>query len=110
MTKTLASSIILTCVLTLPVHAENQQTELSLTSTNKNMASSLPVAFSGYLVKSLNDESYLFRDNAGDIEVEIKDTLWRDMEVLSHSQVKLIGRKEDRWHGLEIEIDSARLI
>lgn len=110
MTKTLASSIILTCVLTLPANAENKQTEMSLTSTNKNVASSLPVAFSGYLVKSLDDESYLFRDNAGDIEVEIKDTLWRDMEISNHSQVKLIGRKEDRWQGIEIEIDSARLI
>ncbi|WP_299489772.1 NirD/YgiW/YdeI family stress tolerance protein [uncultured Shewanella sp.] len=110
MANTLASSMILTCVLTLSANTENKQTEVSMTSANKNITSSIPVAFSGYLVKSLDDESYLFRDNAGDIEVEIKNTLWRDMEISGNSQVKLIGRQEDRWQGIEIEIDSFRLI
>lgn len=110
MTKTLAGSIILTCVLTLPANAESNQPEMRLKSSNTSVSQGASVAFSGYLVKSLDDGSYLFRDNAGDVEVEIKNTLWRDMEISSNSQVKLIGQKEDRWQGIEIEIDSARLI
>ncbi|MCL1124395.1 NirD/YgiW/YdeI family stress tolerance protein [Shewanella surugensis] len=110
MTKTLAGSIILTCVLTLPANADNNQPEVRFKSSDSIVNKGASVTFSGYLVKSLDDGSYLFRDNAGDVEVEIKNTLWRDMEVSDNNQVTLIGQKEDRWKGIEIEIDSARLI
>lgn len=114
MTKTLTGSIILSAVLTLPaVAAYNGPGVASHVITAADAAKAkddTPVKLTGYLVQSLGDEKYLFRDQSGDVEVEIDNALWREIEVTSDTKVTLIGEVDDEWQGIEIEIDSMRLV
>lgn len=114
MTKLLTGSIILSAVLTLPaVAAYNGHGVASHATTAADAAKAkddTPIELTGYLVKSLGDEKYLFRDQSGEVEVEIDNALWREIEVTSDTKVTLIGEVDDEWNGIEIEIDSMRLV
>ncbi|PKG55154.1 hypothetical protein CXF83_02415 [Shewanella sp. Choline-02u-19] len=114
MTKLLTGSIILSAVLTLPaVAAYNGPGVASHATTAADAAKAkddTPIELTGYLVKSLGDEKYLFRDQSGEVEVEIDNALWREIEVTSDTKVTLIGEVDDEWNGIEIEIDSMRLV
>lgn len=114
MSKKLTGSMILSCVLTMPAFAAyNGPGVASHIRTAADAAKAkddTPVELTGYIVKSIGDEKYLFRDDSGDVEVEIDNTLWRDIEVSSDTMVKLIGEVDDEWQGIEIEIDSMRLV
>ncbi|MDR8525723.1 MULTISPECIES: NirD/YgiW/YdeI family stress tolerance protein [Shewanella] len=114
MSKKLTGLLILSAVLTLPAMAAyNGPGPASHVKTAAEAAKAqddTPVELTGYLVQSLGDEKYLFRDESGDVEVEIDNALWRDIEVSPDSKVKLVGEVDDEWQGIEIEIDSMRLI
>jgi uncharacterized protein (TIGR00156 family) len=114
MSKALAGSIILSCVLTMPAFAAYTGPGVETLVNNAKDAShakdETPVELTGYLVKSLGDEHYLFRDNTGDVEVEIDNALWRNIEVSSENKVILRGEVDDDWQGIEIEIDSLTLV
>lgn len=114
MSKALAGSIILSCVLTMPAFAAYTGPGVESLVSNAKDAShakdETPVELTGYLVKSLGDEHYLFRDNTGDVEVEIDNALWRNIEVSSENKVILRGEVDDDWQGIEIEIDSLTLV
>ncbi|NRD71963.1 NirD/YgiW/YdeI family stress tolerance protein [Shewanella sp. VB17] len=114
MSKTLAGSIILSCVLTLPAFAAyngpNAETLINDAKKASQAKDKSPVELTGYLVKSLGDEKYLFRDSSGEVEVEIDNVLWRDIEVNSDTKVTLKGEVDDEWQGIEIEINSLELV
>ncbi|MGS0674132.1 NirD/YgiW/YdeI family stress tolerance protein [Shewanella sp. 0m-4] len=114
MSKKLTGLIMLSAVLTLPAMAAyNGPGPVSQIKTASDAATAkddTPVELTGYLVQSLGDEKYLFRDDSGNVEVEIDNKLLRDIEVSSDSKVKLVGEVDDEWSGIEIEIDSIRLI
>ncbi|ACA89034.1 MULTISPECIES: NirD/YgiW/YdeI family stress tolerance protein [Shewanella] len=114
MSKALAGSIILSCVLTLPAFAAYNgpgvETLVKSAKDASHATDDTPVELTGYLVKSLGDEKYLFRDQSGDVEVEIDNALWRNIEVNSDTKVTLKGEVDDEWQGIEIEIDSLKLV
>lgn len=114
MAKMLTGSIILSAILTLPaVAAYNGPGVESHVATAADAAKAkddTPVELTGYLVQSLGDERYIFRDQSGDVEVEIDNALWREIKVTSGTKVTLMGEVDDAWNGIEIEIDSIRLV
>lgn len=114
MSKKLTGLIVLSAVLTLPAFAAyngpGPASQVKTASDAAKAKDDTPVELTGYLVQSLGDEKYLFRDDSGDVEVEIDNALWRDIEVSSDTKVKLVGEVDDEWQGIEIEIDSMRLV
>ncbi|BCV51567.1 NirD/YgiW/YdeI family stress tolerance protein [Shewanella algae] len=70
------------------------------------------VELTGYLVKSLGDETYLFRDDSGEVKVEIDHDLWRNInaDVKESTLVKLTGEVDTEWNGKEVEIESITLV
>ncbi|QYK01502.1 NirD/YgiW/YdeI family stress tolerance protein [Shewanella psychrotolerans] len=109
MPKKLTGTLILSCVLTLPAFAADNepraQKPINRAADTLKVKDDMPVELTGHLIKSLGDEKYLFRDNSGDVEVEIDNALWRDIEVNSNTSVTLRGDINDEWQGIEIEID-----
>ena len=114
MSKKLTGLIMLSAVLTLPAMAAyNGPGPANHVKTAADAAKAkddTPVELTGYLVQSLGDEKYLFRDDSGDVEVEIDNALWRNIEVNSDTKVTLKGEVDDEWQGIEIEIDSLKLV
>ena len=113
MKKVLTGSIVLSAVLTLPAMAAYNGVGMasqSIAADASKASDDTPVELTGYLVQSLGDEKYLFRDANSDVEIAIDNALWREMDVSSDSKVTLIGEVDDQWQGIEIEIDSMRLV
>ncbi|ABV89422.1 NirD/YgiW/YdeI family stress tolerance protein [Shewanella pealeana] len=114
MSKKLTGLIILSAVLTMPAMAAYNgpgvASHVNTAADAANAKDDTPVELTGYLVQSLGDENYLFRDESGDIKVEIDNRLMRDIEITGESKVKLVGQVDDEWQGIEIEIDSLRLV
>ena len=80
--------------------AINQTAIAPTTTTSVKQALTLKddskVQLKGYVVKSVGDEKYQFRDTTGSISVDIDDELWQGKPVNATTPVTLIG---------EIDID-----
>ena len=74
-------------------------------------ASSLPddakVLLSGFIVRSLGDEQYEFRDDTGTLVVEIDDDEWQGVEVTPEDPVDLLGEidRDGQEAAVEVEVE-----
>ncbi|NLS11696.1 NirD/YgiW/YdeI family stress tolerance protein [Vibrio sp. SM6] len=69
-----------------------------------------PVVLTGYLVKSLGNENYLFKDASGEVEIEIDDDLWRGVTVSPETKVILEGEVDNDFaESLTVDVDRIRL-
>lgn len=67
------------------------------------------ITLHGYLIKTLGDQHYLFRDPSGELQVEIDNALWRDINVKGDTPLTLKGKVANTRFGPEVEIDSLQL-
>jgi uncharacterized protein (TIGR00156 family) len=67
------------------------------------------VTLSGYIVRSLGDEQYEFRDATGTLVVEIDDDEWQGAEITPNDPVELTGEIDHEGQDLELEVDHIRL-
>lgn len=49
------------------------------------------VTLEGNIIKKVKDETYLFRDKTGEIQVEIDEEIWQGREVTPSKKVKIKG-------------------
>jgi uncharacterized protein (TIGR00156 family) len=74
------------------------------------LADDSPVKLQGYIVKSLGDEKYEFRDNSGTITVEIDGDDWRGVHANPETKVELQGEVDKEWTKAEIDVNSVRVV
>lgn len=97
-----------------PEHsAESLQNTLAKdVKTAKMRADGAPVQLKGYLVKSLGDEKYLFKDRTDSITVKIDDDLMKNRKVNPKQAVTLIGEAdvelENGLRRVTIDVDKIR--
>jgi len=68
------------------------------------------VKMQGFIVRSLGDEKYEFKDDSGTLTVEIDDDDWRGLEVTPEDQVELWGEIEQERSGTELEAEAIRRV
>ena len=66
------------------------------------------VKLQGYIVRSVGDENYEFKDDSGTIVVEIDDDDWGGVETTPDTWVEVSGEIEQERNGAELEVDSVR--
>ena len=69
------------------------------------------VQLKGYIVKSIGDEKYQFRDNTGTITVDIDDELWNGRAISAKTPVVIYGEVDIDYKPMkrvEIDVDSVR--
>ena len=69
------------------------------------------VQLKGYIVKSVGDEKYQFRDNTGTIMVEIDDKLWQGKPVNAKTPVTINGEVDIDYKPakrIEIDVDAVK--
>lgn len=65
------------------------------------------VTMEGYIVKQIGKEKYLFKDNSGEIVVELDDKLLYNITVTPKTKVKISGEVErDLW---KTELEAAKI-
>ncbi len=112
--KKLTGIIALSCLFSFPTFAGGYSGPGSMMVNSVADALKVKddtrVELTGYLVKSLGDEEYLFRDNSGDVKVEIDDDLWHGITVSDSTKVTLIGEVDKDIFGTEIDVEQINLI
>lgn len=63
----------------------------------------------GYIVKSLGDENYEFKDDTGTLVVEIDDEDWGGLEVTPDDRLEIAGEVDRERLGVALDVDRVRL-
>ena len=74
------------------------------------LADDSKVALEGTLVKQTSDQHYLFRDQTGEVMVEIDSEDFRHVTVTPEDKIRITGEVDSDWSENKIDIDHLELI
>jgi len=101
MSKTTGAFLVVLLV-SIPALAEfaefraDPNREVTTVAKARAMRDGTRVILEGYVVKALQDDHYLFRDDTGEIDVEITERVWRDRPQDPETKVWIRG-EVDRY-------------
>lgn len=84
--------------------------QLTTVTNAASLPDDTPVKLQGYIVKSLGDERYEFRDQTGTLVVEIDNEDWRGVEATPETRIELRGEIDKEWNKVEVDADSVQLL
>jgi TIGR00156 family protein len=70
----------------------------------KTMSDDTHVALKGYIIQSLGDKNYVFKDDTGAINVEISKKRWQGQNIGPDDLVIIYGEVDKEWSKVEIEV------
>jgi len=71
----------------------------------KNAYDDTYVELTGHIVNKVEDETYMFRDDSGDIMIEIDDDDFRGQKVTPETTIMIKGEVDKGWGDLEIDVE-----
>ncbi|MCK9257697.1 MAG: NirD/YgiW/YdeI family stress tolerance protein [Sulfurospirillaceae bacterium] len=71
----------------------------------KKLCDDTPVVLEGNIVKHLGSDKYMFKDETGDITVEIENKNWNGITVGENDKIILYGEVDKDWNSIEIDVD-----
>ena len=72
----------------------------------KDLADDSWATLEGKLVKHLGGENYLFRDESGEVEVEVDEKVWRGTEVGPDDLIRIRGEVDHSRNKTELDVES----
>jgi uncharacterized protein (TIGR00156 family) len=79
-------------------------------TTVSNLGDDTKVILEGYLIKQIRDEHYIFKDNTGEIEVEIDDEDFRGAKVTPKTKLRISGEVDKDWESIKIDVDYLEIL
>ncbi|GLR04876.1 YgiW/YdeI family stress tolerance OB fold protein [Vibrio hyugaensis] len=76
----------------------------------QNAADDSFVLLTGNIVQALGDETYLFKDDTGEIQVEIDNEDWMGQDVSPQDKVAIRGEVDSEWTTMQIDVDTIQKI
>ncbi|MFH0273356.1 YgiW/YdeI family stress tolerance OB fold protein [Vibrio jasicida] len=76
----------------------------------QNAANDSFVLLTGNIVQALGDETYLFKDETGEIQVEIDNEDWMGQDVSPQDKVAIRGEVDSEWTTMQIDVDTIQKI
>jgi len=74
------------------------------------LADDSKVALQGTLVKQTAEEHYLFKDQSGEVMVEIEDEDFRQVTVTPEDNIRITGEIDKEWTETKIDVERIELI
>lgn len=74
----------------------------------KNLYDDAKVTLKGQIVQGLGDEKFLFRDQTGEIVIEIDHDKWMGQTVDAQDIVIIYGEVDKDWNKMKIDVDAIR--
>ena len=75
----------------------------------KKASDDTDVMLTGTIVSSLGGDDYMFRDDTGDIEVDIDQHLWSGIEATPETRLIVKGEVDKDWNHVSIDVNSLAL-
>jgi uncharacterized protein (TIGR00156 family) len=103
------------CVVGLAAHAQTggfsgpDNRRLVTAIEAADMPDNTSVRLVGYIVESVGEETYTFRDETGAIAVEIDADEWNGLDVSPNVRVEITGEVDRDLDSTEIDVDAIRL-
>jgi uncharacterized protein (TIGR00156 family) len=79
-------------------------------TTVNDMGDDTKIILEGYLIKQISDEHYIFKDNTGEIEVEIDDEDFRGAKVTPKTKLRISGEVDKDWESIKIDVDYLEIL
>lgn len=80
-------------------------------ATVKQMNDNAWFTLEGHIVKQVREEKYIFRDQSGEIEVEIDNDKWKGRKVDPSTKIRIAGKVEKEWlRSMEVEVKRIELV
>jgi uncharacterized protein (TIGR00156 family) len=76
----------------------------------KQLQDDSKVTLEGYIVKQLGPEHYTFRDDTGEIEVEIDDDEWRGQTVGPEMKIRIDGEVDRDSTSVSVDVERLKII
>ena len=70
----------------------------------KSMDDDAQVALKGYIIQRIGSDKYLFRDDTGDIILDISDRRWEGQQITAADLVEIYGEVDKDSFGRKMEI------
>ena len=71
----------------------------------KELRDDTPVTMRGHIIRHLGGEMYMFKDESGEMAVEIDAECWRGQQVGPEDLVEIRGEVDRDFTSLEIDVD-----
>ncbi|OLQ84334.1 hypothetical protein BIY21_05470 [Vibrio ponticus] len=113
MKKTLLAIVVACSVITAPAFAAFKGPETAAVNTVKqanDAADDSAVLLTGNIIESIGNETYLFKDETGQIQIEIDDEDWMGVDVTPNDRVVIRGEVDSEWSTPKIDVDSVQKI
>ncbi|NHB93306.1 YgiW/YdeI family stress tolerance OB fold protein [Photorhabdus cinerea] len=78
--------------------------KISTTEQAKNMWDDSWVVMEGSIESRIRGDHFIFRDNAGVIEVEIDHKYWNGQTITPQDKVRLEGEVDKEWSSLTVDV------
>lgn len=110
----MATGLVAATTISMANTAVNQSAIAPKTTTVKQALTyrdDTKVQLKGYIVKSVGDEKYQFRDNTGTMTVDIDDELWNGRAISAKTPVIIKGEVDIDYKPMkrvEIDVDSVQ--
>ncbi|OPX19141.1 MAG: hypothetical protein BZ151_10810 [Desulfobacca sp. 4484_104] len=84
--------------------------KLETVQSIKSLHDDANVTLEGHLIKKIKEEHYLFKDDTGEIEIEIDDEDFRGVQVTPQTKVRIVGEVDRDKDATTIDADYLEVI
>lgn len=88
----------------------NSNQSVSMASEANSWLDDQYIILQGRIVKQVGKDDFIFKDNTGEIRVEIGNKAWRGQDISPNDEVKLYGEVDKSWEKTEVDIDRVEKI
>lgn len=93
--------MVLTTILTLSTSAfanyqgNNTQgsnvAKVTTVAKAKRAYDNTPASISGYIVKQIDEDTFIFKDSTGQIQIDVDDEVWAGLNINAKNKVRIYG-------------------
>lgn len=84
--------------------------ETQTVSEVKEMDDDAYVSLKGFIIKQLGDDDYLFKDETGEIKVDIDDDVWKGQSVDPDTKIQIRGEVDKDFRSRTVEVERLSIL
>lgn len=109
--KIISASVLMLILSYAPLFAQNTSSlELSTVIEVSQMEDNTKVMLEGFIGRQSGDDNYIFKDDTGEITIEVEEDTWRGQNVNEDIKVRIMGEYEKEANSEEIEVEWLEII
>lgn len=88
----------------------NSQQSVSKVADSNKWQDDEYIVLEGNIIRQVGKDDFIFKDNSGEIEVEIERRAWAGQTISPEDKVKLYAEVDKSWNKIEVEVNRVEKI